>query len=133
MTFLQAIASAFRQYVGFGGRARRSEFWWFVLFYVLVSFVVGAIDGVARSSALGALEALAFFLPTLAIEVRRLHDIDKSGWWILLGFIPLIGLIILIVWWCRDGVAGDNRFGPDPKRAGVDPTVFDASPPARPV
>ena len=76
-------------------------------------------DGVASFSAQGgpisALVSLGLFLPGLAVAVRRLHDVDRSGWWLLLAFVPLIGIIVLIVWWCTEGTRGPNRFGPDPK------------------
>lgn len=129
MTFIGAVQSVFGKYATFTGRARRSELWWFLLFDLLVSLVVGMIDGVIRSSLLGVLVTLGFFLPVLAVEVRRLHDIGKSGWWILISFIPILGIILLIVWWCQDSEAGDNRFGPNPKRAAIDAAVFDATPP----
>ncbi len=129
MTFIEAVKSAFRNYAGFTGRARRSELWWFILFYFLVSIVVGFIDAALRSPILGYLVSVAFLLPILAIEIRRLHDIEKSGWWVFIGLIPIVGTILLIVWWCQDGTTGPNRFGGDPKLASLDTTVFDGSPP----
>ena len=135
MTFTDAVRSGFSNYVTFSGRARRSEFWvWFrfaisagVVAAVLDSMLFPAMmdvqtdlgDGVASFSAQGgpisALVSLGLFLPGLAVAVRRLHDVDRSGWWLLLAFIPLIGIIVLIVWWCTEGTRGPNRFGPDPK------------------
>ncbi len=116
MTFIEAIQSAFSKYAEFNGRARRSELWWFLLFNLLVGLAAGVIDAVLRTPVLGALVSLGFLLPGLAVQVRRLHDLGKSGWWLLLSFIPIVGFIILIVWWCRDGEVGGNRFGADPKR-----------------
>lgn len=128
MNFGQAIQSGFRNYVGFTGRARRSEFWWWVLFQVLVSFVAASLWGISRSSALYGLTTLILFLPALALEVRRLHDVGRSGWWLLISFVPLVGIILLLVWFCKDGTVGTNRFGADPKlRSGVDPELFGAA------
>lgn len=93
MTFQESIKVCFSKYVVFEGRAKRPEFWWFVLFTVVASLVLGAI-----SNALSGLFSLAVFLPSIAVGARRLHDIGKSGWWQLLWFIPVIGWIVLIYW-----------------------------------
>jgi uncharacterized membrane protein YhaH (DUF805 family) len=117
MTFSDAISSGFRNYVGFSGRAARSEFWYWILFTILVDIVASIIDvGILSSDAmpLSSIWSLATFLPSLAMGVRRLHDTDRSGWWWLLSFIPLIGIIVLIVFWCSEGTRGPHRFGPDP-------------------
>ncbi|HMJ31878.1 MAG TPA: DUF805 domain-containing protein [Xanthobacteraceae bacterium] len=117
MTFFEAISSGFRNYVGFSGRAARSEFWYWILFTVLVGIVTSIIDFGVLSSNLtpfSSIWSLVTFLPSLAMGVRRLHDTDRSGWWWLLSFIPLIGIIVLIVFWCFEGTRGPNRFGPDP-------------------
>ena len=117
MTFFEAISSGFRNYVGFSGRASRSEFWYWTLFTVLVSIVMSIIDLEVLSSSVtpfSSIWGLVTLLPSLAMGVRRLHDTDRSGWWWLLSFIPLIGIIVLIVFWCSEGTRGPNRFGPDP-------------------
>jgi uncharacterized membrane protein YhaH (DUF805 family) len=119
MNFQQAVQSVFSNYANFRGRASRSEFWWFQLFLLLGGIVAGLLDQFANSSVLGGsplatLFWLATIIPDLAVTVRRLHDTDSSGWWILLGLIPLIGVIVLIVWWCQEGSRGYNRFGADP-------------------
>jgi uncharacterized membrane protein YhaH (DUF805 family) len=118
MTFFEAISSGFRNYVGFSGRASRSEFWYWILFTVLVSIVTSIIDLEVLSSSsispFSSIWSLVTFLPSLAMGVRRLHDTDRSGWWWLLSFIPLIGIIVLIVFWCSEGTRGPNRFGLDP-------------------
>jgi uncharacterized membrane protein YhaH (DUF805 family) len=118
MTFTQAIASGFQNYVNFNGRAARSEFWYCFLFTVLVSIAAGLIDAAlfpaSDVSPVSSLAGLALFLPGLAVSIRRLHDLDRSGWWYLLIFIPLIGLIVLLIWNCTRGTVGPNRFGPDP-------------------
>jgi uncharacterized membrane protein YhaH (DUF805 family) len=118
MTFSEAISSGFRNYVGFSGRASRSEFWYWILFTFLVGIVTQIVDlGVWSSDVMTPFSwiwSLVTLLPSLAMGVRRLHDTDRSGWWWLLGFIPLIGIIVLIVFWCSVGTRGPNRFGLDP-------------------
>jgi len=118
MSFVEAIQSGFSNYVNFSGRAVRSEYWYWVLFVVLLSIVTNIIDAVISGTSgfaiLSTIVSLALFLPGLAVGIRRLHDLDKSGWWTLLIFIPLVGAIILIVWACTRGTLGPNRFGPDP-------------------
>jgi uncharacterized membrane protein YhaH (DUF805 family) len=119
MNFQQAVQSVFSNYANFRGRASRSEFWWFQLFLLLGGIVAALLDLFANSSVLGGsplatLFWLATIIPDLAVTVRRLHDTDSSGWWILLGLIPLIGMIVLIVWWCQEGSRGYNRFGAHP-------------------
>ena len=118
MNFQQAVQSVFSNYAKFRGRAARSEFWWFQLFIVLGGIVAAVLDLLANSNVLGGeplatLFYLATIIPGLAVSVRRLHDTDSSGWWLLLGLIPLIGMIVLIVWWCLEGSKGYNRFGAD--------------------
>lgn len=124
MNFQQAVRNVFSNYATFNGRARRAEYWWWALFSVLASLALGILDGAifGRSmmghmdgdGPLGAVFALLTLLPSIAVGVRRLHDIDRSGWWLLIIFVPLIGLIVLLVWACTKGTTGDNRFGPDP-------------------
>lgn len=109
-----------KNYVGFEGRARRKEYWMFTLFSVIVSIILAIVDAAMASSAdsvgvLGLLYSLAVLLPSLAVSVRRLHDIDKSGWWLLIVLVPLIGAIVLLVFAVMEGTRGSNRFGPDPK------------------
>jgi uncharacterized membrane protein YhaH (DUF805 family) len=117
MGFTQAIASCFSKYVGFSGRAPRSEFWYWALFNFIVSVVAQIIDvsviGGDGMMAVTNLVSLALFLPSLAVSFRRLHDIDRTAWWLLIMFTG-IGIILLIVWDCFKGTNGPNRFGPDP-------------------
>jgi uncharacterized membrane protein YhaH (DUF805 family) len=124
MSFTAAVRSVLSQYVGFGGRARRSEYWWFALFSVLVGIVTSLLDmglgtdfegSVASGGLFGLIANLALLLPSLAVAVRRLHDTDRSGWWILIALIPLVGLIVLLVFFVQDGAPGPNRFGSSPK------------------
>ena len=107
-----------KNYVGFGGRARRTEYWMFVLFNFIVSIILGILDGVLGTAPLlGGVYALAVLLPSIAVSIRRLHDTDRSGWWMLIGQIPLIGAIVLLVFFCLEGTRDNNRFGSDPKLA----------------
>jgi len=117
MSFVQAITSGFQNYVNFSGRAARSEYWYWTLFSILASIAGTLIDtALFRSmdiSPIQSLVGLALFLPGLAVSVRRLHDLDRTGWWFLLVF-TIIGAIVLLVWDCMKGTTGPNRFGPDP-------------------
>jgi uncharacterized membrane protein YhaH (DUF805 family) len=117
MDFWSAVKSVFSQYATFGGRALRSEFWYFVLFNVIVSLVLSLIDAAIFGSDLevfSGIWGLATIVPSVAVAARRLHDIDRSGWWQLIALIPIIGWIIALIWYCRAGTDGANRFGPDP-------------------
>jgi uncharacterized membrane protein YhaH (DUF805 family) len=112
MGFADAVRTCLSKYVDFQGRAMRSEFWWFALFNIIVQIVTSLIDrGVLNYPVLSTIATLALILPGLAVSVRRLHDTDRSGWWLLISFIPLIGAIVLIVWYCTKGSVGQNRFG----------------------
>ncbi len=113
MNFVDTITAGFSNYVNFSGRASRSEYWLWVLFIVLGSIVAVIIDEVIGIRLIDPIFALATLLPSIAVAVRRLHDIDRSGWWLLINFIPLIGLIVLIVWFCTSGTEG-LRTGSDP-------------------
>ena len=107
--FISAIKLFFTKYADFSTRSRRSEYWWVVLFEVITSGIAGAI---LRDYSW--LWSLAVLIPSIAISVRRLHDIGKGGAWYLLNLIPLVGSIILLVWYCQDS-APDNQWGPNPK------------------
>ena len=116
---------ALKKYAVFGGRSRRKEYWYFVLFSLIVSLVLSAIDallGTFSSSTnvglLGGIYGLAIIIPSIAVSVRRLHDIDRTGWWVLIGLVPVIGTIVLLVFAVLDGTPGQNRFGPNPKASG---------------
>lgn len=121
-----------KQYVDFSGRARRTEYWMFTLFNTIILIVLELVDkamgfgsfsgstsgGAAFSASLGLLSglySLAVLLPTLGVSVRRLHDTDRSGWWLLIGLIPLVGAIVLLVFFVLEGTRGPNRHGVDPK------------------
>ncbi|MEP7045021.1 MAG: DUF805 domain-containing protein [Dokdonella sp.] len=111
-----------KQYFAFEGRARRKEYWMFTLINVIISIVLMGVDHVLGTLSatsgiglLGGIYALAVLLPSLAVSVRRLHDTDRSGWWLLICLVPLIGGIVLLVFMCLEGTRGTNRFGADPK------------------
>jgi uncharacterized membrane protein YhaH (DUF805 family) len=116
MNFMDAVKSVYSNYVGFHGRARRSEYWWWYLFYLIVYGVLYAIDlSVIGFPALSGLFALASLLPGIAVGVRRLHDTGRSGWWLLIALIPLVGAIVLIIFFVMDSQPGVNKHGPNPK------------------
>lgn len=109
MTFLESLQTCFKKYIVFNGRASRSEFWWFFLFALIVPNLIGFFD-----STLFFIICLLILLPSLAVQIRRLHDIDRTGWWILINLVPIIGLIVLIIFFATEGTQGQNRFGPQP-------------------
>ena len=109
MNIIEATKLFFVRYADFKGRSRRSEYWWASLSLAVIGAIVGAILG-----NLSFIWSLAVLVPGIAINVRRLHDIGKSGWYYLIGLIPLVGGIILLVWCCKDSVE-DNEWGPNPK------------------
>ncbi|WP_445145146.1 DUF805 domain-containing protein [Dyella sp. Tek66A03] len=103
-------------YADFNGRARRKEYWMFTLVNVIVSFVLGLVCGLIHVPWLAYIYALAVMVPSIAVAARRLHDVGKSGWFMLISFIPLAGLYLIYVL-AQDGEAGNNAYGPNPKRA----------------
>lgn len=116
MTFTQAIQSVFSQYATFSGRARRSEYWFFVLFNYVISAALGFLGRyMFLFSILSGLYSLAVLIPSLAVTWRRLHDIGKGGGWYFFILVPLVGWIFLLVWLCRDSQPGQNAYGPNPK------------------
>lgn len=114
---------AFRKYAVFNGRAHRTAFWMFTLVHVIVTVALAVTDvliGTAEDElgygVLGTIYGLAALVPSLAVGARRLHDMGRSGWWQLIVLIPLVGLILLIVWWATESDAGSNDWGPEPGR-----------------
>ncbi len=105
---VEAVTAALKNYAKFTGRARRSEYWWFFLFWIIAIFATSFI-----SQNLAAIVVLALILPSLGVGIRRLHDIGKSGWWCLVSLIPLIGALVLIYWAVQPS-GGDNAYGPAP-------------------
>jgi uncharacterized membrane protein YhaH (DUF805 family) len=117
MSLVDAVKTCFAKYVTFSGRARRSEYWWWALFYLIVAVIFSGIGTAAHAPALG-LVTILILLPTLAVTIRRLHDTNRSGWWILIGLIPIVGSIILLVFTVQDSTPGpNNTYGPNPKDA----------------
>jgi uncharacterized membrane protein YhaH (DUF805 family) len=117
MSFSEAIRSVLARYAVFGGRSRRSEYWFWTLAAVVVGVVIEVLLFISRPLGL-TLElvfVLATFIPGLAVAVRRLHDTDRSGWWMFIALIPIIGTIVLIVFVATDGTPGPNKYGPSPK------------------
>jgi uncharacterized membrane protein YhaH (DUF805 family) len=117
MSFGEAISDGFSKYATFGGRSSRSAYWWWFLFYVLVIIGASILDAAANAPVFTGLAWLGLFLPNLAVLVRRLHDTDHSGWWVLIGLIPLIGAIVLIVFACTDS-GPPNKYGQGPDDGG---------------
>lgn len=118
MSFSEAVKDGFDHYVKFDGRASRSAFWYWVLFGLLVGIAANIISAVLfDSQVLSYLVSLALFLPGLSVAIRRLHDTNRSGWWYLIILIPLIGIIVLIVWWVQQSDPGPNDYGPPPATA----------------
>ena len=114
---------AWKNYVTFTGRSRRKAYWMFVLFNIIAAVLAGVIDnvlGLAGKDGYGpisGLYSLAVFIPGLALAIRRLHDTGRTGWWMLLGLIPLFGWIILLIFFVTNSQPGSNQYGPNPKEA----------------
>ena len=107
-----------KNYVNFQGRATRAEFWWFFLFNFIVGLILSLFG--KAGTALQGIWSLAILLPQLGLSARRLHDINKSGWLLLLGLIPVVGWIILIIWWAKEGDPTENQYGPVPQTPTAD-------------
>lgn len=105
-----------KNYATFDGRATRSEYWYFVLFNTIISIALSIIDEIATGGILGIIYCLAVLIPFIAVATRRLHDINKSGWWQLIVLIPLIGVIVLLVFFCTDSKE-NNLYGLNPKNS----------------
>ncbi len=116
------------RYAKFDGRATRSEYWYFILFYFIFSIIAATLDSLVINPMLGAssteagqggilqmIFALGLLIPSIALGIRRFHDIGKSGWWMLIGFIPILGLLALIYFYVQDSQAGSNLYGENPK------------------
>jgi uncharacterized membrane protein YhaH (DUF805 family) len=121
---MQWYTDVLKKYVQFSGRARRKEFWMFVLISTIISIIFSFIDRLigtdynnGSSGLLQSIYSLVVLLPTIAVGVRRMHDTGRSGWWVLINLLPCIGWIWFIVLAAREGAAGDNQYGPDPKAA----------------
>ncbi len=124
MSFTDAVRTVLSKYATFQGRAVRSEFWFFVLFVFLLFTILAVIEGAVLAPALGfsvfdpdagqplsLVASLGLLLPNIAVAVRRLHDIDRSGWWLLIGFVPILGFLVLLYWYIQPGTQGTNQYG----------------------
>jgi uncharacterized membrane protein YhaH (DUF805 family) len=114
MGFQEAVKSGFDHYTKFDGRASRPMYWWWVLFAIIAAVVANIVDAIIGAPILSVIVGLGLLLPGLSVAIRRLHDTNRTGWWILIGLIPLIGFIILLVFYVQEGDAGDNQYGPPP-------------------
>ena len=120
------FVEALKKYAVFSGRSRRKEYWYFVLF-VIISTVLNIIDGLIGAydrtatgvGLLSSIFSLAILIPSIAVTVRRLHDTDRSGWWVLISLVPFIGWIVLLVFTVQESTPGTNRYGPNPKSASL--------------
>lgn len=122
VSFGGAVSKAFSNYANFSGRARRSEFWWFYLFNILASIAAILLDNalgitfdMSVQGPISLLVGLFLLLPNLGLAIRRLHDVGKSGWWWLIGLIPIVGPIVLLVYFATDSEPNDNQYGPSSK------------------
>ncbi len=114
---------ALKKYATFSGRSQRSEYWFFMLFFVIILIVLSVLDGMLFKGAEGApgmpiltlVGVATLLVPSIAVGVRRLHDTDRSGWWVFIQLVPVVGPILLIVFCAQDSKPGENRFGPNPK------------------
>ena len=117
--FLKVVGN----YAGFSGRARRREYWMFVLFYIIFAIAIAVVEravGLGSATGGGVLSlvySLGLLIPSLAVTFRRLHDTGRSGWWILLNFLPILGWLVFLFFMAQDGTPGENRYGPSPKAA----------------
>jgi uncharacterized membrane protein YhaH (DUF805 family) len=124
MDMMTAVKTVLGKYATFSGRATRPEYWWWVLATIILFVILGVIDGALVAPMMGhesfapdavqplsVIASLALLLPNLAVAVRRLHDTDRSGWWLLISFIPIIGTLVLIYFLALRGTQGSNRFG----------------------
>ena len=119
MNLIESVKYCYKNYSNFKGRATRSEFWYFYLFFYLTIFLLTFISGIIKEGeamfVIGAIFVLGSLIPFAAVTARRLHDVGKSGWWQVLGAIPyvnIIGVIVLIFWWCSEGEKKKNKYGP---------------------
>jgi uncharacterized membrane protein YhaH (DUF805 family) len=124
MTFSEAVKSGFDHYAKFDGRAARPAFWWWFLFGILVGIGANIIDLILGTwGVVNGLAGLALLLPNLSVAIRRLHDTDHSGWWVLIGLIPIIGWIVLLIFYLRESDPGENKYGPPPVAGVPAPSV----------
>lgn len=121
---MQWYLAALKKYAVFSGRARRKEYWFFVLFNLIFAFCLGFIDGFVGTfdqesgyGLFGSLYSLAVLIPGIAVSIRRLHDTGRSGWWLLIVLLPIVGAVVLLMFMAGDSKPGDNKYGPNPKNS----------------
>ena len=112
-----------KKYAVFSGRARRKEYWYFILFNILINIVLSVVDGLTGNfdpatniGLLSGIYTLAILIPSIAVSVRRLHDTGRSGWWLLISFVPLIGFFVLLFFMLQNSKAEQNKYGNNPKK-----------------
>jgi uncharacterized membrane protein YhaH (DUF805 family) len=114
MSFSEAVKDGFDHYAKFDGRASRSSFWWWILFVIIVSVVANILDSVIGAQIFSIIASLGLLLPGLSKAIRRLHDTGRTGWWILIGLIPLIGFIVLLIFYLEKSDPAANEYGAAP-------------------
>jgi uncharacterized membrane protein YhaH (DUF805 family) len=114
MSFSEAVKDGFDHYVNFEGRASRSSFWWWVLFVIIVSIVANILDSAIDATIFSVIAGLGLLLPGLSKAIRRLHDTGRTGWWVLIGLIPLIGFIVLLIFYLEKSEPTENQYGAPP-------------------
>ncbi len=115
---MQWYLEVLKKYVVFNGRSRRKEYWMFILFNVIITVVLGFIERLLKMPGiLSGLYTLAVLIPGIAVTIRRLHDTARTGWWILIGLVPVVGFIVLLIFMALEGTQGENQYGADPKQA----------------
>lgn len=113
MDFVTAVKTALGKYATFSGRASRPEYWWFIAFYIICSLVAAVIDGAilhSDASPVSSIISIVLLLPCIGVTVRRLHDTGRSGWWILINLLPVIGIIVMIYWLAQPGAKEANKY-----------------------
>jgi uncharacterized membrane protein YhaH (DUF805 family) len=129
MTFSEAVKSGFDHYTKFEGRAHKAAFWWWFLFQLLVYIGAEIIDAILGTPIFWIIAALGLLLPNLSVSIRRLHDTNRTGWWILIGLIPIVGFIVLLIFYLQQSDPGVNDYGPPMAEGAADPPVASGIPP----
>jgi uncharacterized membrane protein YhaH (DUF805 family) len=129
MTFSEAVKSGFDHYTTFEGRAHKAAFWWWFLFQLLVYIGAEIIDAILGTPIFWIIAVLGLLLPNLSVSIRRLHDTNRTGWWILIGLIPIVGFIVLLIFYLQQSDPGVNDYGPPMAEGTTDPPVASGIPP----
>jgi uncharacterized membrane protein YhaH (DUF805 family) len=129
MTFSEAVKSGFDHYTKFEGRAHKAAFWWWFLFQLLVYIGAEIIDAILGTPIFWIIAVLGLLLPNLSVSIRRLHDTNRTGWWILIGLIPIVGFIVLLIFYLQQSDPGVNDYGPPMAECATDPPVASGIPP----